>query len=286
MNLKGKSGLILVFAIEIPLLLQMKVIIFIPTSFAYPPYKHNAHKYLHLYSYSLRALHTMDISLAHWAKCRLIEMGDIMQITKKRKVRSDKKENIKPTILLEVKTAITRLAYITDTPVKDIGEYLCKEALKSNEIMGAIAKHLKRDIIIDDTLYRGIRKDTSINRRTDAGECERITIRVPIEVNDLIEDLAYSLGCFKARACAVLIEHAINDYGIVDDFVRGFLEDGLDKHKMRELKKLKKFINDNDSNSEFTWASLLSVIIDEVNSPLDNPEKVVEEYLINNWRDH
>lgn len=209
-----------------------------------------------------------------------------MQITKQRKVRSDKKENIKPTILLEVKTAITRLAYITDTPVKDIGEYLCKEALKSNEIIGTISKHFKRDIIIDNTLYRGVCKNTSIIRRTEAGECERITIRVTTDVNNLIEDLAYSLGCFKARACAVLIEHAINDYDIVDDFVRGFLEEGLDKHKMRELKKLMKFVNDNDSSSEFTWASLLSVIVDEVNAPLDDPEKVVEEYLINNWRNN
>ncbi|MFY0519307.1 hypothetical protein ACOMCU_15990 [Lysinibacillus sp. UGB7] len=211
-----------------------------------------------------------------------------MQLTKKRKVRCDKKENIKPTILLDVKAAINRLAYITDTPVKDIGEYLCKEALRSKEIIGLISKYLKRDIIVDNTFYRGDRQNPSINRRTDAGECERITIRVTTEVNDLIEDLAYSLGCFKARASAALIEYAINDYGIVDDFVRGFLEEGIDKQKMRELKRLMKFVNENDSNTEFTWASLLSVIVDEVkvNPLLHNPEKVVEEYLINNWRNN
>lgn len=210
-----------------------------------------------------------------------------MKLTRTRKVRCDKKVNIKPTVLLEIKTAISRLGDITDTPVKDIGEYLCKEALKSKDIINTIAEHLKRDIIIDNTLYRGDRKNVSINRRTGSGDCDRITIRVTANINEQIEDLAFALGCAKARACAVLIEKAINHYSIVDDFVRGFLEDGLDKYKMRELKKLMKFVNDNDSSSEFTWASLLSVIVDEVKGipPLKNTDRIVEEYLINNWRD-
>jgi len=211
-----------------------------------------------------------------------------MQLTKTRKVRCDKKVNIKPTVLLEIKAAISRLGDITDTPVKDIGEYLCKEALKSKDIINTMTEHLKRDIIIDNTLYRGDRKNVSINRRTESGDCDRITIRVTTDINEQIEDLAFALGCAKARACAVLIEKAINHYNIVDDFVRGFLEEGLDKHKMRELKKLMKFVNDNDSNSEFTWASLLSFIVDEVKGipTIKNTEKIVEEYLINNWRDN
>jgi len=217
-------------------------------------------------------------------------MGDKMQVTRVRKVRSDKKTNIKPTILLDAKTAICRLADITETPVKDVGEYLCKEALSNKGILDELTKHLKRDIAIENTLYRGNHKNPSIMRRTEAGDCERITIRVTKEVNGILEDLAYCMGCAKARVTAALIENAISDFAIVDDYVKGFLEDGLDKQKMRELKKLMSYVNDNELGNDYTWASMFSVIVDEVrsntNTLLSGPNEIIEEYLINNWRDN
>lgn len=213
-----------------------------------------------------------------------------MQVTKKRKVRSDKKTNIKPTILLDAKTAIYRLADITETPVKDVGEYLCKEALNNKGILEELAKHFKRDIAFENTLYRGNHKNPSIIRRTEAGDCERITIRVTTDVNDILEDLAYCLGCAKARVTASLIESAISEFSIVDDYVKGFLEEGLDKNKMKELKRLMNYVNDNESDNDYSWASMLSVIVDEVRSNtttvLNGPNEIIEEYLINNWRDN
>ncbi len=217
-------------------------------------------------------------------------MGDKMQVSRVRKERSDKKTNIKPTILLDAKTAIYRLADITGTPVKDVGEYLCKEALRNKEIIDVLSKYLKRDIAIQNTLYRGNLKNPSIMRRTEAGDCERITIRVTKDVNEILEDLAYCMGCAKARVTAALIENAISDFVIVDEYVKGFLEDGLDKQKMRELKKLMNYVNDNESGNDYTWASMLSVIVDEVksttNTLLSGPNEIIEEYLINNWRDN
>lgn len=215
-----------------------------------------------------------------------------MQATKERKIRSDKKTNIKPTILLDAKTAIYRLADITNTPVKDIGEYLCKEALSNKGILEEIGKHLKRDIVIENTMYRGNHKNPSIMRRTEAGDCERITIRVNTAINDTLLDLAYCLGCAKARITAALIENAICDFNIVDDYVKGFLEEGLEKPKMKELKKLMNYVNDKESGNEYTWASMLSVIVDKVKSNTDtdtllnNPNEIIEEYLINNWRNN
>jgi len=127
-------------------------------------------------------------------------------------------------------------------------------------------------------------------RRTEAGDCERITIRVTKDVNEILEDLAYCMGCAKARVTAALIENAISDFIIVDEYVKGFLEDGLDKQKMRELKKLMNYVNDNESGNDYTWASMLSVIVDEVksttNTLLSGPNEIIEEYLINNWRDN
>lgn len=211
-----------------------------------------------------------------------------MQVTKKRKVRSDKKTNIKPTILLDAKIAIYRLADITETPVKDVGEYLCKAALSNKGILEVLSKHLKRDIAIENTFYRGNNNNPSIIRRTESGDCERITIRVTTNVNDTLEDLAYCLGCAKARVTATLIENAISEFSIVDDYVKGFLEEGLDKNKMKELKKLMNYVN--ETGIDYTWASMLSVIVDEVRSNtttlLNGPNEIIEEYLVNNWRDN
>lgn len=228
------------------------------------------------------------IPLAHWVETRKWVIN--MLVTKKRKVRSDKKVNIKPTILLDARTAIYRLSDITDTPVKDIGEYLCKEALTNKGIIDELAKHLKRDVAIDNTLYRGNPKNPSIIRRAESGDCDRITIRVTVDMNNILENLAYCLSCAKARVTAALIEYAITDFSIVDDYVKGFLEEGIDKHKMKELKKLFNYVNDNESGNEYSWASMLSVIVDEVRpntaTLLNGPNEIIEEYLINNWRDN
>ncbi|MED4888435.1 MULTISPECIES: hypothetical protein [Lysinibacillus] len=63
-----------------------------------------------------------------------------------RKVRSDKKMDLKPTLTIELKDAIYRLSYVTNTLVKDVSAHLCAVAIDSVEIMKSIAKHFQRDI--------------------------------------------------------------------------------------------------------------------------------------------
>ncbi|UZN01270.1 hypothetical protein OL548_34525 (plasmid) [Lysinibacillus sp. MHQ-1] len=62
------------------------------------------------------------------------------------------------------------------------------------------------------------------------------------------------------------------------------------KNKMKELKKLMNYVNDNETGIDYTWASMLSVIMDEVRSNtttlLNGPNEIIEEYLVNNWRDN
>ncbi|MEB9310261.1 hypothetical protein P4I99_33175 [Bacillus cereus] len=50
-------------------------------------------------------------------------------IEQERKVRKDKKVDIKPTISVDLKECIYRLSYITNKPVKDGG--LCSNGTKS-----------------------------------------------------------------------------------------------------------------------------------------------------------
>ncbi|MCM3176307.1 hypothetical protein [Cytobacillus horneckiae] len=52
---------------------------------------------------------------------------------KKRKTRSDKKKDIKPTINIKLHECINRLSYITNTPVKDVGVHICMAELESKK---------------------------------------------------------------------------------------------------------------------------------------------------------
>ncbi|MEK1828812.1 hypothetical protein AAAC51_06585 [Priestia megaterium] len=56
-------------------------------------------------------------------------MGEV----KKRKIRSDKKQSIKPTVDLEIYECIARINHITRTPMKDVGEYICQRGMFSKK---------------------------------------------------------------------------------------------------------------------------------------------------------
>ena len=71
--------------------------------------------------------------------------------TKKRKVRSDKKRDVKPTISSNLKHCIYRLSYITSTPVKDVAETLCEKGLRSRKVMDYLSTYFRRDLKFANT---------------------------------------------------------------------------------------------------------------------------------------
>ena len=73
----------------------------------------------------------------------------------RRKVRSDKKVDVKPTLNIELKDAVYRLSYVTRQPVKNVGEELCVLAFHTNEIIIRLVPYFQRDIKIGKTLYMG-----------------------------------------------------------------------------------------------------------------------------------
>ncbi|MCJ7992628.1 hypothetical protein MUB15_31250, partial [Priestia sp. OVS21] len=63
---------------------------------------------------------------------------------KQRKVRCDKKRDVKPTIPIHLKECIYRLSYITNTPVKDVTESICISGLKSPKVMDYLSHYFRR----------------------------------------------------------------------------------------------------------------------------------------------
>lgn len=61
---------------------------------------------------------------------------------------------------------------------------------------------------------------------------------------------------------------------------------GLDAERMNELQKVLNYINSMSDSDEYSWADLLSLIVNEVHAPITSPNEMVEEFIINNWRDN
>ena len=180
---------------------------------------------------------------------------------RQRKVRSDKKRDIKPTISLELKDSIYRLAFITRTPVKDVCELLVKNVLFENEdIIKDLSRNFRRDIRINNTLYVGHLKNERIAKIED-GETERISFRLTNEDYEIIYALSYALDCSVSRVASILFYESITDAVFIERYVESYL-DSLDKSRKKELKQLLKYIR-KEIGESYSLADLLSYLVDE-----------------------
>lgn len=200
--------------------------------------------------------------------------------------RSDAKVDFKPTIPLPLKDSIERLADITNKPVKDVADQLIVAAINNVDIISSISKFFQRDIRFNNTLYFGNPTNPSIKKKHPPGTCDRLSTRVTQKTDLLIDALAYALRCTPHKACAVLLEQAMLNYDIINNFIREHLINGLDAERMNELQKVLNYINSMSDSDEYSWADLLSLIVNEVHAPITSPNEMVEEFIINNWRDN
>jgi len=203
-----------------------------------------------------------------------------------RKVRSDKKRDVQPTVSKELKDCIYRLSYITDTPVKDVAEEICINGIQRNKVISHLSQNFRRDIRIDNTLYLGDSERVSVRKRTGPGQSERITIRFKSDMYERLSVLAFALDCSVSRATALLMDAAVREVDFVNEFVRGYLSEHVDERRMNELKKVLKYINSkNPYAEEVSWFVFLSYLMDEVKIHADKLQDAVSDFVIHKWRD-
>ena len=206
---------------------------------------------------------------------------------RERKVRSDKKRGVQPTILIELKDCIYRLSYITDTPVKDVAARLCAHGLESNLVLSYLSQSFRRDIRIRNTLYLGDYTKPSVKMRAMNGKTERISIRFTQEQYNEIAIIAYALDCSIARAAGLLLDASVREVDFVNEFVRRYLEAHLDDDRMRELKKVFRFINSNNPYAdEVSWFAFVSYLVSEAKTNIEKVHEAVSDFIVNNWKDN
>jgi hypothetical protein len=184
---------------------------------------------------------------------------------KVRKVRSDKKRDVQPTISTNLKNCIYRLNYITDVPVKDVVEILCEKGLSSRNVISHLSRNFKRDFRFQSTIYIGKEENESLRKDTSKDKKERISTRFSKENYDKIHELANALDVTPSRATAIILDASVKNTNILNAFVKNYLHQNIDNNRMKELKSVIHFINNNNPyREEVSWFNFISFIIDDL----------------------
>ncbi|WP_186672968.1 hypothetical protein [Sporosarcina sp. BP05] len=201
-----------------------------------------------------------------------------------RKVRSDKKREVQPTISIELKEAIYRLSYITNTPVKDVAERICEDGILSRKVIEGLSQYFRRSVRLKNTMYMGDLERPTIQRKFPAGHTERIGIRFKQHTFENISALAYALDCTPSRATSLLLEASLHDSDFINKYFHDHLKQVLDERRMAELKKVLKYINTNNPYDEkLSWGLLLSYLYEEIKDGAGTVSESITTF-INKWR--
>lgn len=202
-------------------------------------------------------------------------------MTKNRKVRSDKKRDVKPTISVDLKNCIYRLSYITDTPVKDVAEIICEKGLRTRKVIEYLSHYFRREYQFMSTIYLGDLGRESLQSKYQSGKNERITTRFNQATYEDIKSLSDALDVTPTKATALLLDASIRNTNLLNAFVKTYLHGTIDKNRMKELKQVLHYVNKNNPyNEDISWFTLLSMIYEEVKDGTVNVKEA-----INNWVD-
>lgn len=201
-----------------------------------------------------------------------------------RKVRSDKKRDVSPTIQLELKDTIYRISYVINTPVKDIVESICIFGMHSRKVMTTLSKHFKRNIKFQNTLFIGHLDHPSIKRFEKGVQTERIGTRFKQQDYETLVTLAFALDVTPSRAAALLLDTSIRHSDFVNSYFQQYLSKSIDYNRMVELKKIITFINDNNPHEErVSWLALISYIYAEIKDSALSLNESLNDF-IDKWK--
>lgn len=196
-------------------------------------------------------------------------------------MRSDKKRDVKPMIKVELKDSIYRLSYITQTPVKDVCEAICRNAVNHNYVIEELSNYFRRNVRINNTLYLGHLDNPRIHTKNMATKTERISLRLNNEMYEFVSTLAYSLDCSVSRVVAILLERGMHDITFINDYVNKYLRT-IDDQRKKELQKILDYINEG-LEDKYSISSLLSHIVDEFKESTKSTKDAITDF-IKHWK--
>lgn len=155
-----------------------------------------------------------------------------------RKVRSDKKKQVAPTLPISLKKEIERLSFLTDQPIKNVGERLTIEAIYLKPLIAELSQYFQEGMLkVEQSIFFGSTENETLPELT--GPTDRINIRFRQSDWENVLIVARHLRVTPSRATATLIESALQYECIVEDLVSNYSNrDELDKAMLATKKKL------------------------------------------------
>jgi len=200
--------------------------------------------------------------------------------SRKRKVRSDKKRDVKPTIPISLYECISRISYVTNTPIKDVGEIICENGLYSKKVFDYLSTKFRRNYRFNNTVYIGNLYQENERRVKYSGIKKRITMRFSQKIYEQIADLAYSLDVTISSATAILLDASIKNTDIINEYVYQYIDEQLDPNRKKQLKMVFEFIRkENPYEEDISISELISYLFDEFMDGTRNLKKVLETWL-------
>lgn len=204
-----------------------------------------------------------------------------------RKVRSDKKRDVKPTVHISLYECISRLSYITNTPMKDVAEYLCVKGLDSREVIEVLSSRFRRAYQFQNTLFTGDLDVVPERVVKEAGIRKRLPIRFSQDTHDRIGTLAYSLDLTISSTTALLLETSTKNVKFLDDYIMKCVNASLDPARKEQLKKVFAYVRKNSPYpDEVSLASFISYILSEMKETTINATRAIGGWLDQKFRDN
>jgi hypothetical protein len=201
-----------------------------------------------------------------------------------RKLRSDRKRDIKPVVPADLYDCIARISFVTDTPIKQVGETLLINGLSNTEVIEDLSSLFRRDYnhtneYGDLILYHGDPSRTPIKMDNGDGDRSRLSMRFLREVHDQVRSLAYALDMTTSSTAALLIRYAfVYELGL--SYIERHIRDSLDPQRMSQLQEILAFMNQYfNPENKMTISKLMGYLANEVYNKTKSIKNVLYDFL-------
>lgn len=144
-----------------------------------------------------------------------------MKEGKGRKVRSDKKRDVKPTISTFVKESLYYYAYLVGLPVKDAAYLLIKKGLRDDVVLQQFRHLFISNFHIENRLYIANREDgpVKVNYRGTNG---KVTIKFTNETYEELRKLAFAIGLTPTTTAALMLRKTLFTPEFMEEHIKQF----------------------------------------------------------------
>ena len=154
-----------------------------------------------------------------------------------RKVRSDKKVDVKPTISVELKQLLVTFSFLVNAPVKDTGSLLCFQCSESSVVIDSLVRHFRRNYRYHNTLvigYLNRPKLKIVAGRGSGTDTDKVTLKFKQHEFEQIKALAYGLDITHTSTCALLLKFALTNKSFIESHIDSWLL-GRAEYAVRDL---------------------------------------------------